>query len=78
MYLASHFSKPLLSNFPGFAINPPFFETSFLISFSDGSPTGTQEAMMLTRRTFLSVYPQEKKSTSPPSKDPSSSATTCP
>lgn len=77
MFLPSLFSLPPLSNFSVFIINPTFLRLSFL-TFSDSFPTGTQEAVILMQHISLSLSLQEKKSMSQPSKDLSSSATTCP
>lgn len=77
MYLPSHFSFPPLTNFSVFIINPTFLRLSFPF-FSDNFPTGTQETKILMQHISLSLSPQEKKSMLQPSKDLSSSATTCP
>lgn len=62
------------SYFSVFIVNLTFMRPIF----SEGFPTRTQEAKVLTQHMSLSLSPQEKKSMLQPSKDPSSSATICP
>lgn len=77
LYLPSRFSMPLFSSISVFITNPTFFRVySLFWQQPDGHPRGRD--INAKHFFFLFLSPQEKKSMSQPSKDLSSSATTCP
>lgn len=74
MYLPSHFRLPISVC----SLLIQHFWDILSHFFSDSLPKGTQEATILMHHISFSLSLQEKKSMLQPSKDLSSSATTCP